>query len=95
MPTLDQAKAHLRVDHTHEDALIQSMIDAATQSVANHLDMHVDDMEDYIDMPAPVAAAILLRVADLFENREAVNDRPYSKNPTFEALLNPYRSLSA
>ena len=94
MPTLEQAKAHLRVDHTHEDALIQSMIDAATQSVANHLDMHADDMEDYIDMPAPVAAAILLRVADLFENREAANDRPYSKNPTFEALLNPYRSLS-
>ena len=94
MPTLEQAKAHLRVDHTHEDALIQSMIDAATQSVANHLDMHVDDMEDYIDMPAPVAAAILLRVADLYENREAVTDRSLYDNPTFARLLAPYRSLS-
>ena len=94
MINLAEAKLHLRVDHSEEDALIQSMIDAATQSVANHLDMHADDMEDYIDMPAPVAAAILLRVADLFENREAVNDRPLYENPTFARLLAPYRSLS-
>ena len=93
MPTLEQAKAHLRVDHTHEDALIQSMIQAATYSVADYLGMAHEDME-LLAPPAPVEAAILLRVADLFENREAVNDRPYSKNPTFEALLNPYRSLS-
>ena len=45
MPTLEQAKAHLRVDHTHEDALIQSMIDAATHSVADYLDMAHEDME--------------------------------------------------
>ena len=94
MINLAEAKLHLRVDHSEEDALIQSMIDAATQSVANHLDMHVDDMEDYIDMPAPVAAAILLRVGDLFENREAVQDRSLYDNPTFARLLAPYRSLS-
>ena len=95
MINLAEAKLHLRVDHSEEDALIQSMIDAATQSVANHLDMHVDDMEDYIDMPAPVAAAILLRVGDLYENREAVQDRSLYDNPTFARLLAPYRSLSA
>jgi uncharacterized phiE125 gp8 family phage protein len=32
--SLDEAKAHLRVDHGDDDALIQSLIDAATQ----HLD---------------------------------------------------------
>ena len=41
-----------------------------------------------------VAAAILLRVADLFENREAVQDRSLYDNPTFARLLAPYRSLS-
>ena len=45
MPTLEQARAHLRVDHTHEDALIQSMIQAATYSVADYLDRAHEDME--------------------------------------------------
>ena len=93
MPTLEQAKAHLRVDHTHEDALIQSMIQAATYSVADYLDMAHEDME-LLAPPAPVEAAILLRVADLFENREAVTDRSLHDNPTFARLLAPYRSLS-
>ena len=43
---------------------------------------------------APGEAAILLRVADLYENREAVTDRSLYDNPTFARLLAPYRSLS-
>ena len=93
MPTLEQAKAHLRVDHTHEDALIQSMIQAATYSVADYLDMAHEDME-LLAPPAPVEAAILLRVADLYENREAQTDRPLHGNKTFERLLQPYRVMS-
>ena len=93
MITLEQAKAHLRVDHTHEDDLIQRMIDAATYSVADYLDMAHEDME-LLPPPAPVEAAILLRVADLYENREAVTDRSLCDSPTFARLLAPYRSLS-
>ena len=93
MITLEQAKAHLRVDHTHEDDLIQRMIDAATYSVADYLGMAHEDME-LLAPPAPVEAAILLRVADLYENREAVTDRSLYDNPTFARLLAPYRSLS-
>ena len=93
MPTLDQAKAHLRVEHTDEDALIQSMIQAATYSVADYLDMAHEDME-LLAPPAPVEAAILLRVADLFENREAVTDRPLADNQLFIRLLAPYRKLA-
>ncbi len=93
MVTLEQAKLHLRVDHYDEDTLILSQIDAATQSVANYLDMDVDDME-LLPMPAPVEAAILLRVGELYEHREGVYDRPLVTNPTFERLLWPYRSLA-
>ena len=93
MPTLEQAKAHLRVDYTHEDALIQSMIQAATYSVADYLDMAHEDME-LLAPPAPVEAAILLRVADLYENREAVTDRSLYDNPTFLRLLAPYRVMA-
>ena len=45
-------------------------------------------------LPAPVRAAILLRVGDLYENREAQIDRPLHGNPTFERLLNPYRVMA-
>ena len=93
MPTLEQAKAHLRVEHTDEDALIQSMIQAATYSVADYLDMAHEDME-LLAPPAPVEAAILLRVADLYENREAVTDRSLYDNPTFLRLLAPYRVMA-
>ena len=88
MPTLAQVKAHLRVDHYDEDALIEAMIVAATHSVADYLDMEL------LPLTAPVEAAILLRVADLYENREAVTDRSLYDNPTFARLLAPYRKLA-
>ena len=93
MPTLEQAKQHLRIDHYDEDDLILAMIDAATQSVADYLDMDVEDMQ-LLATPAPVEAAILLRVADLFENREAQQPGPLIDNRTFIRLLAPYRVVS-
>lgn len=91
MPTLEQAKLHLRIDHDHEDALILYMIDAATQSVADYLDMDAEDMQL---LATPVEAAILLRVGDLFENREAQQPGPLIDNRTFIRLLAPYRVVS-
>ena len=92
MPTIEQAKLHLRVDHADEDDLIERMLTAATHSVADYLDMTPEDFE-LLAMPAPVEAAILLRVADLYENREAVTDRSLYDNPTFLRLLAPYRVM--
>ena len=89
MLTLYEAKAHLRIDHNDEDELLQAYMDAAEQSVADYLGIELPAA-----MPAPVRAAILLRVADLYENREAVTDRSLYDNPTFARLLAPYRSLS-
>ena len=40
---------------------------------------------------APAGFAALLLVGALYEQRESQGDRPYNKNPAFEALLNPYR----
>ena len=89
MLTLYEAKAHLRIDHNDEDELLQAYMDAAEQSVADYIGIELPAA-----MPAPVRAAILLRVADLYENREAVTDRSLYDNPTFARLLAPYRSLS-
>ena len=93
MITLEQAKLHLRVDHDAEDALIQSLIDASIAAVADYLETDVTTLT--ADMPTPVEAAVLLQVADLYENREAQAERAYYKNPTFERLLNPYRAIEA
>lgn len=93
MIALQDAKDHLGITHTEDDALIQRMIDAAFAAVADYLE--ADPVVLAADTPTPVQAAVLLQVADLYENREAQADRAYYRNPTFERLLNPYRTIGA
>lgn len=91
MVTLEQAKLHLRVDADYEDASLQGMIDAATAAALDYLNLAAFDG----DMPAPVHAAILLQVGDLYENRERQNtEGAYYQNRTYERLLNPYRVMA-
>ena len=89
MLTLAETKLHLRVDHSDEDALIQALMDTATAACADFLNMDAADL--VVAVPAPVKSAALLLVGALYEHRESVSERPFSKNPAFEALLNPYR----
>ena len=89
MPDLFAVKDHLRIESSDEDTLLQSYLDAATASVADYLGQPLPD-----PIPAPVEAAILLRVGDLYENREAQTDRPLHGNQTFDRLLQPYRVMS-
>lgn len=86
--TLDEAKLHCRIDHDDEDSLLGAMIAAAAASVRDFINAP-EALDD--TAPAPVKAAALLLVGDLYANREALVERPLSKNPTFERLLNPYR----
>ena len=90
MLTLQETKLHLRVDHNDEDALIGALMTTATAACADFLNMPAADL--VVAVPAPVKSAALLLVGNLYENRDSMGDRPYSKNPTFEALLNPYRA---
>ena len=90
MLTLEETKLHLRVDSDDEDVLIEALMATATAACADFLNMPAADL--VVAVPAPVKSAALLLVGNLYENRESMGDRPYSKNPTFEALLNPYRA---
>lgn len=92
MVTLDDAKMYLRVIHAEEDAAIQDMIDAATEAAADYLNLTTAELRTA--MPAPVKAAILLQVADLYENRERQGNEAYYQNRTYERLLNPYRLMA-
>ena len=89
MLTLPETKLHLRVDHSEEDALIEALMTTATAACADFLNMDAADL--VVAVPAPIKSAALLLVGALYEQRESVGERPYNKNPAFEALLNPYR----
>ena len=89
MLTLAETKLHLRVDHDDEDVLIEALMATATAACADFLNMPAEDL--VVAVPAPVKSAALLLVGTLYEQRESQGDRPYNRNPTFEALLNPYR----
>ena len=86
--TLDEAKLHCRIDHNDEDSLLGALIATATTAVADYLNVTTVDST----AAAPVKSAALLLVGTLYEQRESQGDRPYNKNPAFEALLNPYRA---
>jgi hypothetical protein len=92
MVTLEQAKLHVRVDMPDEDAAIQGMIDAATDAAADYLGLTTGELT--AAMPAPVHAAILLQVGDLYLNRERQSNEAYYQNRTYERLLNPYRVMA-
>jgi hypothetical protein len=87
MVTLQEAKSHLRVDHTDEDVLIQAYLNAAHKAVEDYTGVVFDPM------PSPVWAAVLLLTADLYANRERSSERPLHESNTFKALLNPYRQM--
>ena len=93
MLDLDDVKLHLRVDATTEDDLIEGLMATATAAVASHLDNSTLVLDT--TAPAPVKAAALLLVADLYENRSASTERPLYRNDLFERLLQPYRVMSA
>jgi uncharacterized phage protein (predicted DNA packaging) len=89
MLTTEEVKRHCRIDHNDEDALLLALIDTATAACADYLNMAAADL--VVAVPAPVKSAALLLVGALYENRESQGERPFHKNPAFEALLNPYR----
>ena len=93
MLTLAETKLHLRVDHNDEDVLIEALMATATAACADFLNMEAADLVRA--WPAPIKSAALLLVGTLYEQRESQGERPYNKNPTFEALLAPYRLYGA
>lgn len=88
MVTLEELKAHLRIEHDHEDTLILTYQDAAEQAVRDYTGADFDD-----PAPGPIRAAVLLMVGELYANRERSGERPFYQNDTYRALLNPYRAL--
>ncbi|MBP2303426.1 head-tail connector protein [Azospirillum picis] len=96
--TLDEAKAHLRVDGADEDADITLKLAAAEDAAAQHLNRPVpwsDADGAEVPVPASVKVAILLILGDLYAVREgAIIGATHAVNPTVERLLAPYRRIT-
>lgn len=90
MITLTEAKHHLRILHDFDDTIIQVYADSAEQHIKNFLgDDYTRSVIDN-EVPAPIKAACLILLADLYANRTLQADTQLYKTPTFEMLINPY-----
>lgn len=81
--SLTEAKLFLRVEHEAEDALIQTLIDAARARVEGDAGLSLD-----MTSPAPLRLAVLMLVLRAYER----GDRDMSLQPV-EAWIAPYRAV--
>lgn len=95
--SLEEAKRHLNLplDEDFDDVLVEMYIAAAEEFVATRLNRPLqpwDEVDESIPLPVAVKQAILLMVGDFYANRESVAAGiNFGTNPTFAALINPYR----
>ena len=83
--SLIQAKAHLRITVTTDDADIQLKLDQAEATILEYLDTSVDAAwVSPATAPGPVTAAILLWLTRLYEGRGDTDDAMDAK--TWEAV---------
>ena len=80
---LAEAKLFLRVEHAAEDALIQTLIDAARARVEGDVGLTLESTS-----PAPLRLAVLMLVLRAYER----GDRDMSLQPV-EAWIAPYRGV--
>jgi uncharacterized phage protein (predicted DNA packaging) len=88
-PTLTEVKAYLRIDHDTEDALIEALLSAAIEWAEEYTGLAIGSE----DIPQKAQVAIMMRCADLYENRQSeITGTTVSKYAqTAEALLSYYR----
>ncbi len=92
--TVDEVKAHLRIETDDEDAYIASLI-AQAQAAAEdfcRVTFGIDMEGNEVPAPEPVRLAVLLMVSHYYENRGNPDRAVYgTMRIAFENLLYPYR----
>lgn len=83
--TLEEVKAHLRVDTSDDDATIQAYMDAAEKAVLQYCNVTLVPL----GAESVFKVAALMIVSDLFENRSGGEGIPSAA----QMLINPYRCL--
>ena len=85
--TVDEAKAHLRIEDDDEDVYLESLITRAQAVAEDFCRVPFSD-----DAPEPVRLAVLLFVSFYYENRDVPDRTAYGTMMlAFQNLLYPYR----
>ena len=85
--TIEEVKAHLRIQHDEEDELIEGFIAQAQAVAEDYCRVQFEDTA-----PEPVRLAMLLMVSHYYENRDNPDRQVYmTMRIAFENLLYPYR----
>ena len=85
--SVDEVKAHLRIDQDEEDLYLESLIRQAQAAAEDFCRAEFAE-----DAPQPVCLAILLFVGFYYENRDVPDHQTYATmREAFENLLYPYR----
>lgn len=88
--TLDEAKAHLRVQYEDEDVYITSLINQVQSAAEDYCRVTFDE-----NAPQAVRLAVLLMVSHYYENRDNPDKHVYlTMRMAFENLLYPHRDLA-
>lgn len=91
MPTLEELKAHLRIEHSDEDAYLGVLLRMAKAAVENYCLSTFPDA----NVPEPVWLAVLLHASYFYTHREAADANAYEHmRRAFTSLLWPYRDTS-
>ena len=85
--TIEEVKAHLRIQHDEEDELIEGFIAQAQAVAEDYCRVQFEDTA-----PEPVRLVVLLMVSHYYENRDNPDRQVYmTMRIAFENLLYPYR----
>lgn len=90
-------KKQLRLDdYDGDDELLEGLLAAAEESVANAINRDVSEMMDERtgELPPPIAQAIIMMAVHLYSNPGVTDDRQQHTIPYgLMFLLKPYRRL--
>lgn len=92
--TLEQVKKHLLIDEDFiaDDSYITDLITVAQDSVSQHLDIALEELEAGGTLPPAIIHAMLLMIGNLYTNREPVTFGTVVKIPyTYEYLIGLYK----
>ena len=86
--SVDEVKAHLRIDQDEEDLYLESLIRQAQAAAEDYCRTQFSD-----PAPEPARLAVLLMVGFYYENRDIPDMTTYkAMRMAFDSLLYPYRN---
>ena len=95
--TVDEIKAHLRIEHDEEDAYIESLIKQAQTAAEDYCRVPFEAVDENGDpiptgVPEPVRLAVILMTSFYHENRDIPDMTTYNATRmAFDNLLYRYR----